>query len=205
LRIKTSGTLAIDWHMVYKINPADSTQSNEAHHIFRDYTDPTTLYLAGMYESHGTIFKFQRRDGKINWQVDFHDTSSTKTLDSVTSYAQATGRSHFVACGDKDTSGTGSMAAFFRMENNGQLKYFYELQHATADVNQASNCKGIHMEESNSQVTVLLSTDSPSFKTSSLNVNTGITDMALFVISDAGTLVRAKHISLSRSSSTLSA
>lgn len=69
MRLKTSGTLAIDWHMIYKTPVALNT--NEAHHIFRDFTDPNTLYFGGRYSGHGAIFKFQRRDGKINWQVDF--------------------------------------------------------------------------------------------------------------------------------------
>lgn len=117
LRIRSSGTLAIDWHMRYKYD--GTTVVNEAHHIFRDFSDPNSLYFSGMYSSRGMMAKFQRRDGKITWQVDFMTTGSVATLDSVTSYAQATGLSHFVACGDKNNAGTGKMPAFFRMENTG--------------------------------------------------------------------------------------
>jgi hypothetical protein len=53
------------------------------------------------------------------------------------------------------------------------------------------------MDESNSQVTVLVSTNSASLKTSSVNTNSAY-DMVLFVISDAGALLRGKHISLNK-------
>lgn len=54
------------------------------------------------------------------------------------------------------------------------------------------------MEQANSQVTVLMQTNSDSYKTSALNLLDTIEDMVLFIISDAGTLLRGKHISLTR-------
>lgn len=57
------------------------------------------------------------------------------------------------------------------------------------------------MEQSNSQVTVLMQTNSNSYK-GSLNSNSLIEDMVLFIISDAGTLLRGKHISLTRATDT---
>jgi hypothetical protein len=84
LRIRTTGTLAIDWHMKYQ--RTGTTEENIPYHIFRDMTDSTTLYWAGKFSDYGSIYKFQRRDGKILWKVDFTD-GTTNSLDEVTSFA----------------------------------------------------------------------------------------------------------------------
>lgn len=93
-------------------------------------------------------------------------------------------------------------AGFFRIENTGIVKYFYEIKSDTSST--TVECKGIHFDDDKGIASILISSDGDKYKAGNLKIN-GVIDASLFVISEAGTLIRGKHITFARGSNLWSA
>ncbi len=93
--------------------------------------------------------------------------------------------SHIYGCG---TNSDKSISFYFRMQNNGQFKFFKKI-----NGNGNDECRGISYDQSKSESTLLMLTASTNLK----DLNTLSTDAVLIQISDSGIVSRGKHISLS--------
>lgn len=81
------------------------------------------------------------------------------------------------------------------MENDGKVKYFNTISPATGFT---VFCNGVTYDVDTGVTSVLISTNSNSLKSSMLQDST-ITDAVLYMVSDTGTLLRGKHITLATS------
>lgn len=113
MRIYNPSSPRIDWHRKYI--RVGSITKNTARHIFMDSADNTQFYWLGKYDDSGAVIKFQKSTGSLMWQVQFYNdvytstttngtttiakTSTSINLEEISSYVQAVGQSHFVACG----------------------------------------------------------------------------------------------------------
>ena len=82
-------------------------------------------------DSFGSILRLQRRDAKIIYKVTF----KTGFIDDINSYFQPVNMTRIYACGE-----TTDRVGFFAMTNDGQFKFFYQINGAGAN----DKCRGIN-------------------------------------------------------------
>ena len=59
-----------------------------------DLADNSQFYILGQYNNAGSIMKFQKRDAKLVFKVDFQDLLATTIgLTDITAYSQIQGSS----------------------------------------------------------------------------------------------------------------
>lgn len=139
LRVETQGqqTPKIDWSWELNDytstqNPKDLVRRKDPAIITTDPIDPTVFYLSGRFEGKGSVMKFQKRDGKMDWWVKF------ERITSIRSVIEVPNEDYFYGCGDyqlnEDETGIQDMATqatyqavIFKMEKDGTVNWIQEI------------------------------------------------------------------------------
>ena len=135
------------------------------------------------------LFRINKNDGKLLYQIAFN------LQDDVNAYIQPKGQPFLYGCGQKASN---IDPGYWKIQSNGDVQF-----HRSLSMIADSICHGITYDPIKYEATLLILSNVEAIKAvNSGYLTTKPNDAFLFVISDSGSVSRARQVSFSSSYST---
>lgn len=95
--------------------------------MHHDPRDDQKIYLSGRHEGHGSVMKYLKRNGRLDWWATF------PMMTNIRAFVQPENEDHMYMCGDyfenesvaqDDFTLAEYSATIFRLQNDGKVRWY---------------------------------------------------------------------------------